>query len=216
MMTQGNPHGGNVKQIEQVPTAKLIPYANNSRTHSPEQVAQLAASIREFGFTNPVLVADDLTIIAGHGRVRAAQALELEEVPVIKLSHLDERQRRAYVIADNRLALNAGWDSELLALEYAALRDEGFDLSLLGADEDEISALIGFDVGESSPEEAFASLPDGDRAPFRQMTFTVHDSQHEDITAALKMVEGAEEISGNRNADALHAIVREWMEVRGE
>ena len=101
----------------------LIPYANNSRTHSDAQVSQIAASIREFGWTNPVLVDGDNGIIAGHGRVLAARKLGLTEVPVIELSHMSDAQRRAYIIADNKLAENAGWDDELLRLELGALRD---------------------------------------------------------------------------------------------
>jgi len=110
-------------QIEQVITGKLIPYANNARTHSEAQVAQIAASIREFGFNNPILIDEQSTIIAGHGRVLAAQALELKEVPCIRLTHLTPNQRKAYVIADNKLALNSGWDEELLKLELEGMTD---------------------------------------------------------------------------------------------
>ncbi len=129
-------------KISKVKTSKLIPYAANSRTHSPEQVSQIAASIKEFGFNNPVLVDPDHSIIAGHGRVLAAQELGIDTVPVIVLKHLSESQRRAYVIADNKLALNAGWDMELLSLEMGGLRDDGFDLSLIGFDENELGALF--------------------------------------------------------------------------
>ena len=107
--------------------ATLVPYARNARKHSDAQVAQLAASIREFGFTNPILVDGERGIIAGHGRLLAARKLGLAEVPVIELSHLSPAQRRAYVLADNKLALNAGWDDDLLRLELADLRSEGFD-----------------------------------------------------------------------------------------
>ena len=110
-------------QIEQVQVGKLIPYANNARTHSEAQVAQIAASIREFGFNNPILIDEQSTIIAGHGRVLAAQALELKEVPCIRLTHLTPNQRKAYVIADNKLALNSGWDEELLKLELEGMTD---------------------------------------------------------------------------------------------
>ena len=110
-------------QIEQVQTGKLIPYANNARTHTEAQVAQIAASIREFGFNNPILIDEQSTIIAGHGRVLAAQALELKEVPCIRLTHLTPSQRKAYVIADNKIALNSGWDEELLKLELEGMTD---------------------------------------------------------------------------------------------
>lgn len=119
----------------------LIPYARNSRTHSDEQVAQIAASIREFGFTNPVLVDGEGGIIAGHGRVMAARKLGMTEVPVIELAHLTDTQRRAYVIADNKLALNAGWDDEMLRVEFDGLKANGFDLELTGFSMDEIAAL---------------------------------------------------------------------------
>ena len=119
-------------KIEQRALEALIPYARNSRTHSDAQVAQIAASIREFGFTNPVLVDKDGGIIAGHGRVMAARKLGLKDVPCIALGHLTAAQRKAYIIADNKLALNAGWDEELLAVEFADLKDAGFDLELTG------------------------------------------------------------------------------------
>lgn len=121
-------------KIESLPLDRLIPYARNSRTHSDAQVAQVAASIREFGFTNPVLIDAEDGIIAGHGRVMAARKLGLDKVPCIRLAHLSETQRRAYIIADNKLALNSGWDEEMLALELAELREADFDLGLVGFD----------------------------------------------------------------------------------
>lgn len=119
-------------QIEQVELNKLIPYARNSRTHNEAQVAQIAASIREFGFNNPVLIGFDNDIIAGHGRVLAAQKLGIDKVPCLRLEHLTETQKRAYVIADNRIALNAGWDEEMLKLELADLKETEIDLEILG------------------------------------------------------------------------------------
>jgi ParB-like chromosome segregation protein Spo0J len=129
-------------KIETTPIEKLIPYARNSRTHSDQQVAQVAASIREFGFTNPVLIDSEDGIIAGHGRVMAARKLGLAEVPCIRLGHLTETQKRAYIIADNKLALNSGWDEEMLGLELADLREEDFDLGLVGFDAGEIEAAL--------------------------------------------------------------------------
>ena len=120
----------------------LIPYARNARTHSEAQVAQIAASIREFGFTNPILVDGARGVIAGHGRLLAARKLGLVEVPVIELAHLSEAQKRAYILADNRLALNAGWDQDLLRIELGALTLEGFDLGLTGFAPDEIGRLL--------------------------------------------------------------------------
>lgn len=120
----------------------LIAYARNPRTHSDEQLAKIAASIAEFGWTNPVLVDTANGVIAGHGRLAAARRLGLREVPVIELSHLTPAQKRAYVLADNRLALEAGWDTELLQLELADLVDGGFDLSLTGLDSQEVDELL--------------------------------------------------------------------------
>jgi DNA modification methylase len=129
-------------EIEYIEVESLIPYARNSRTHSDEQVAQVAASIKEFGFTNPVLVDQDGIIIAGHGRTLAAQRLQIKEVPCLRLSHLSESQKRAYVIADNKLALNAGWDDEMLALELQDLKDSDFNLELTGFSLGEIDLLF--------------------------------------------------------------------------
>ena len=141
-------------KIEQIPTADLIPYARNTRTHSPEQVAQIAGSIREFGFTNPVLIDAENGIIAGHGRVMAASKLGLAKVPCIRLAHLTETQKRAYIIADNKLALNAGWDEEMLGLELADLREVDFDLDVVGFDESELANLLAETTeGETDPDE---------------------------------------------------------------
>lgn len=128
--------------IEYRSTAEITPYARNSRTHSDEQVAQVAASIKEFGWTNPILVDETNTIIAGHGRLMAAQRMGMAEVPTITLANLTEAQKRAYVIADNKLALNAGWDEEMLAVEIEDLISEGFDLDLIGFEAEEIDTLL--------------------------------------------------------------------------
>lgn len=128
--------------VDYIKTTDLVPYVANSRTHSDEQVAQIAASIKEFGFTNPILTDGEGGIIAGHGRLMAARKLGLDEVPTIALSGLSAAQKRAYVIADNKLALNAGWDAALLSSEIAGLGEDGFDLSLLGFNENELAALL--------------------------------------------------------------------------
>jgi len=138
-------------KIETLKTADLIPYARNSRTHSPEQTAQIAGSIREFGFTNPVLIDADNGIIAGHGRVMAAQKLGLDKVPCIRLSHLTETQKRAYIIADNKLALNSGWDEEMLGLELSDLREADFDLGLMGFNAEEIESALNPDEPDFEP-----------------------------------------------------------------
>ena len=121
-----------VSEIEHVSIDTLIPYANNPRTHSASQLDRLVQSLKEFGFTNPILIGDDMQVVAGHGRLIAAQAMNMTTVPVIKLSHLSDDQKRAYVIADNQLALNSGWDDDLLQAELKALGDVGFDLTVLG------------------------------------------------------------------------------------
>jgi DNA modification methylase len=146
------------KTIEWLETKGLIPYAKNSRTHSEAQVAQIAGSIKEFGFNNPVLIDEDNGIIAGHGRVMAAQKLGLQAVPCIRLAHLSDTQRKAYVIADNRLALNAGWDDQMLTVELQELDSESFDLSLLGFEADELNALL-------NPIKETEGLTDEDEVP---------------------------------------------------
>ena len=146
-------------KIETLPTDKLIPYARNTRTHSEAQVAQIAGSIREFGFTNPVLIDAENGIIAGHGRVMAAQKLGLDKVPCIRLGHLTDTQRRAYIIADNKLALNAGWDEEMLALELGDLSDLDFDLSLIGFDEAELGDLMAETTAGLTDEDAVPEVP---------------------------------------------------------
>jgi DNA modification methylase len=138
-------HSWLADKIEQWPTAKLVPYARNARTHSDAQVAQIAASIVEFGFTNPILAGSDGVIVAGHGRLAAAQKLGLAVVPVVVLDHLTPTQRRALVIADNRIAENAAWDDDLLRVELDALQEEGFDLDITGFDADALAELMAGD-----------------------------------------------------------------------
>lgn len=129
-------------QVEQRPVESLVPYARNSRTHSDAQVAQIAASIREFGWTNPILIDGEGGIIAGHGRLLAARKLAMTEAPCIVLDHLSETQKRALIIADNKLALNAGWDASLLGVELRDLDDNDFDMKLTGFDERELANLL--------------------------------------------------------------------------
>jgi DNA modification methylase len=144
-------------KIEWQSVEKLIPYAKNARTHSDEQVAQIAGSIKEFGFNNPILVDKDNSVIAGHGRLMAARKLGMDKVPVVELQHLTESQRKAYVLADNRIALNSGWDTSMLSLELQDLKDD-IDLSLLGFDPDELDALL-------NPVEETEGLTDEDAVP---------------------------------------------------
>lgn len=148
------------KRIELWPVDRLRPYERNARTHSAEQVAQIAASIVEFGFTNPILVDSSDGIIAGHGRLEAARELGLKTVPVVVLDHLSERQRKAYILADNQLALNAGWDTDLLRGELQDLAEMDFDLSLIGFSDEELADLLP-EIEELAPEE----MGDPDEVP---------------------------------------------------
>ena len=193
--------------IEQVKLDKLIPYARNSRTHSDTQVAQIAASIKEFGFTNPVLIDETGSIIAGHGRVMAARKLSITDVPSIRLTHLTEAQKKAYVIADNKLALNAGWDDEMLAVELTDLKDMGFDLD-----------LTGFTFGELAGVQELGGMPElptGDKEPFQQMAFILHDSQAEQVVVAMdaakKMGRFIDSPNENGNGNALARICETFL-----
>ena len=196
-------------EITQRKTADLIPYVNNARTHSEQQVLQIAASIKEFGFNSPVLVDGENGIIAGHGRVMAAKKLGLDEVPTIELKHLTKTQKKAYILADNRLALNSGWDNDLLALELGELSDDGFDLDLLGFDVDELE-IDGFEADEVEMPE----LRSGDKEPFQQMTFTLHDDQVEQIKAACDIAKKMGEfdsLNENSNGNAHPRVCETFM-----
>lgn len=203
------------KRLELWPTARLVPYARNARTHDDAQVAKIAASIREFGFTNPILVDSRDGIVAGHGRLAAALLLELAEVPVVVLDHLTEAQRRAYVLADNRLALDAGWDDAILADELAALEDDGFDLALTGFTDAEIERLLIEDGGEGA---GMPELPTAERGPFQQMTFSLHDDQAEQVRVALERAKSMGDFEGpneNSNGNALARVCEIFITQNG-
>ena len=140
-------------EMKLVPLDKLIPYANNARTHSPAQINKLRSSLREFGFINPVIIDRDYGIIAGHGRVLAAREEGISEVPCVFADHLTEAQKKAYILADNRMAMDAGWDEALLRVEIEALQAEAFDIGLTGFDESELSKL--FDAGKEIKDDDF-------------------------------------------------------------
>ena len=201
--------------IKTAQVADLIPYARNSRTHSDEQVTQIAASIKEFGFLNPVIVDGENGIIAGHGRVMAAKKLGMTELPAVEASHLTDAQRRAYIIADNKLALNAGWDDEMLRVEFAELTEAGFDLDLTGFSLDEIGAL-GFD--NDSALDQMPLLPDGDKEPYQQKTFILHDEQAAVVDDAVTLARtnplSDTGINENSNGNALALICEQWLEAR--
>jgi len=159
-------------QLEHLPTASLTPYAANSRTHSPAQIAQIAASIKEFGFTNPVLIDAQGGIIAGHGRVMAAVQLGLQTVPCLRLSHLSDTQKRAYIIADNKLAENAGWDTDALAAEMQAIAAADFNLDLTGFSEAELETLIHEGLRTLSADQIRQAETSTDTAPTTEAAFT--------------------------------------------
>lgn len=155
-------------KIEYLPVGKLLRYAKNSRTHSDEQVEQLVNSIREFGFTNPVLIDEKNELIAGHGRLAAAEILEMDNVPAIRLSNLSEKQKKAYRIADNKLALNAGWDMQLLAEEVKELMDDDFDIDLLGFNDAELDEML----SDEQPQEE-----DDNSSPVVQIKYLAIDKE---------------------------------------
>lgn len=171
------------KRIELWPLERLVPYNRNSRLHSAEQVAQIAASIGEFGFTNPILVDSNDGIVAGHGRFAAAQELGLRTVPVVVLDHLSDRQRRAYVIADNKLALNASWDVDTLASEIEGLRDDGFDLDLVGFTDAEIEGLM--KDGWDSDIEAINKIEEKDSSAKGKIMISFNEWDREQIREAV-------------------------------
>lgn len=199
-------------KIEYKNTDSLIPYINNSRTHSDEQVTQVASSIKEFGFTNPILIDEQGGIIAGHGRLMAANKLGLEQVPTITLVGLSEAQRKAYVIADNQLALNSGWDLDMLRVEFERLEELDFDLSLIGFEDDVVEKLL--DIDAEMPD-----LPDGDRDPFQQKTFTLHDEQAQVLDDAITKARTNPLIdtglNDNNNGNAIAYICEQWLKDNG-
>lgn len=184
-------------QVEWLAPHMLRPYPYNSRTHSAEQVAQIAASLREFGWTNPLLIDDDGTLIAGHGRLLAAESLGLSSVPCIRLGHLDADQRRAYVIADNQLALKAGWDLDMLRLELGDLKEVGFDLALTGFDEVDLEAVLS---GSAS-----ATPPEGPEDTGYRLTIT---SQDEAEIMAVKRLLGMRDTENKVGADRVIGWLR--------
>ena len=201
-------------KVETWQIERLTPYARNSRTHSDAQVAQLAASIREWGWTTPVLVDDAGGIIAGHGRVLAARQLGMATVPVVVAEGWSDAKKRAYVIADNKLAMNAEWDSELLTLELGELGELGFDLELTGFDGEEIKAL-------ESPQVDAIDMPElasGDRQPFQQMTFTLHDEQAEQVRVAIeaaKAMGAFDSPNENSNGNAIARVCETFLTNHG-
>ena len=143
------------KEFQLVDINKLVPYANNARTHNKEQILKLRSSLREFGFVNPVIIDKAYNVLAGHGRIEAAKEEGIAEVPCVYADHLTEAQKKAYILADNRMALDAGWDEELLSVEMQELQELGFDLSMTGFDEKELTDLLGANADGEAKEDDF-------------------------------------------------------------
>lgn len=176
--------------IERRSVASLVPYARNARTHSEQQVAQIAASIREWGWTTPVLVDEAGMIIAGHGRILAAQKLGISEVPVMVASGWTEAQTKAYVIADNKLALNAGWDEELLRVEIGEISDSDFDVSLIGFSEDELENIrLPREEGETDADSEWEGMPEYEnenKESFRHII--IHFENNDDVSEFFSLI----------------------------
>lgn len=170
----------------------LIPYARNARTHSDEQVTRIASSIKEFGFTNPILIDGDNGILCGHGRLAAAKKLGLREVPTIELSGMTDAQKRAYILADNKLALDAGWDESFLKLELKELEAIGADLDLTGFDDEELTALLADDEGDEFPE-----LPDNDLPSRTMMLNFKTEDEFQRFNTLLEEAKDRSGLSGN-------------------
>ena len=155
-------------QMQLVDINKLIPYVNNARTHSPEQITKLRSSLREFGFINPVLIDREFNVLAGHGRIAAAKEEGINEVPCVFVEHLSEAQKKAYILADNRMSLDAGWDDELLKVEMASLQEMGFDVGMTGFDESELADLFADDNNTSAKDDDFDLTAALEKASFVQ------------------------------------------------
>lgn len=197
-------------KIELKDIDSLIPYAKNARIHNEAQIAQIAGSIKEFGFNNPVLIDKDNGIIAGHGRVMAARKLGLQEVPTIQLDHLSDNQRRAFILADNRIAMNSHWDEEILSLELSDLKN-AMDLTDLGFEVPELDKLMNGII----PLDEMPDLRIGDREPIQQMTFKLHDDQVDTVDQAIEYVKKnfdiKNELNENSNGNALAMMAELFM-----
>ena len=188
-----------VDAIKEIEIDRLIPYPNNARTHSDEQVAQIAASIKEFGFTNPVLVDGDNGILAGHGRVQAARKLQLKSVPTIDLSYLTPVQRKAYILADNKLSLNAGWDVELLQGELAGLDALEFDLSLTGFSDSELAGFLDTNEGLTDPDD----VPDVPDEPVTKLGDIYTLGNHRLMCGDSTSVDAMDKLMAGQKADMI-------------
>ena len=205
------------KKVEMIKVDDLIPYINNARRHSDEQVLQIASSIKEFGFNAPVLIDGQQGIIAGHGRVQAAKKLGMEEVPCIRLDHLTEDQRKAYILADNKIALNSTWDKDLLSIEIESLKEFDFDIGLTGFSDEDLQKLSD-DLDEqrlndmASGSDSLSEEPDTSRvdAEVSPLAIPVEHEQKILIFEAIKLAKQKHELE--TSGDAIWAICKEWIE----
>lgn len=194
----------------------LNPYENNARIHSKEQIGQIVNSIKKFGFTAPIIIDEENMILAGHGRYTAARKMEMESVPCIVLKDLTPEKKRAYVIADNRIAENAQWNKELLALELTELDLAEFDLTVLGFSDKELEKLL---PGQNAIMDEMPDLPDGEKSEYQQMTFTLHNTQGELVKAAIKAAKKIgkfdDKLNKNSNGNALTLVCEKFLEGHG-
>lgn len=190
-----------MKQYEKIAIEQLKPYENNARTHSEEQIELIMNSINEFGFVAPVVIDENNVILVGHGRTEAAKRLGIKEVPFRRVTHLSDDQKRAYILADNKLSDLGGWDFDILDIELGEI---DLDMSEYGFDEA---------IDPNDFDDTF-SLPDGDKPEFQQMTFSLHDKQAELIKSVLAAVDDPRETYGNTNSNgnAITEVCRQWAE----
>lgn len=191
----------NTQKLEQVPIDKLVPYARNARTHSKEQIAQLRASLREFGFVSPAVIDADYNILVGHGRITAAREEGYETVPCVFAENLTEAQKRAYILADNQLALNAGWDEEMLSVELSDLQDQSFDLSLLGFDAGELDKLLGTGSEKDIADDDFDLTAALEKASFVEPGDIWTVGKHKVMCGDATSPEDVEKLMDGKNAN---------------
>jgi ParB-like chromosome segregation protein Spo0J len=205
-------------KIEQVKIDKLIPYANNAREHDDKQIAQIAGSIREYGFNNPILIDENNTLIAGHGRLYAAMKLELKDVPCIRLPHLTELQKKAYILADNKIALNSHWNASMLDLELRALQDGNIDLSTLGFNEADLSRLaddkdqerLDAMVADAGIDDDESTQKTNDNEDMFPLSFMLENDHRDTIFKALRKAK--EKHSFENSGQALWVICKEYLD----
>ena len=197
-------------QMELVSIDKLIPYVNNARTHSAEQVNKLRASLREFGFINPVIVDRDLNVIAGHGRILAAREEGIKEVPCVYVDYLTEAQKKAYILADNRMAMDAGWDEELLRVEIEALQAEAFDVSLTGFEEQEITDLFKEENDTGAEDDDFDLSAALEKASFVELGDVWTVGRHRLMCGDATSADGWQESQSDLDGPSVWSIVPEF------